>query len=64
MLATLLVLSLGCEVLVPLLTVQIAIPVVMPSKLCLVVSLLAATVRNRITIPIDLDIGSLDVVQS
>ena len=64
MLATLLVLWLGCEVLVPLLTVQIAIPVAMPSKLSLAVYSLAATVRNGITIPRDLDIGSLDVVQS
>lgn len=64
MLATLLVLWLGCEVLVPLLTVQIAIPVAMPSTLFLVVYSLAVTVHNGLTIPIDLDIGSLDVVQS
>jgi hypothetical protein len=64
MLATLLALSLGCEVLVPLLTLQIAIPVAMPSKLSLVVYSLAVTVHNGIAIPLDLDIGSLDVVQS
>ena len=44
--------------------VQIEVLVAMLSKLIRVVQSLDGNVHNGMTIPIDLDIGSLDVVQS